>query len=330
MPSVVPMPSREEGLSKSENDLVESLRLVIQHAIAQAGGGGDEQPAGAARQRFRISQLVFIVALALDLALIYVYVLDVFGDLEQNRVVSSLAKLLPIVGGTLLVSYLDHVRAGILKLTAKNTFGWGCIAVLPLLLAFQIHFYTLFVDLHPATAHVQVLDKKGVYHDADFTDPTHRAYLKLSNPSAYKIRLENDNWSVYEVSAWQVVKGTLARLPMLDHHFSPLQMDVLNEVIFLSPKPDGALIVDGPDTPGMKISKLSKIANPAAIPAKPSPGNYLWMRNFSDDDSPSVHLPAGKYNFILQVEGCPTLRMEGTEVPVADGKSLAFPQGCSK
>src|ERR1019366_6234837 len=69
---------------------------------------------------FSFLQFVFIIALALDLSLIYVYVLDLFPGVEQNTVIPRLAQLLPIVGGTLLVSYLDQIRAWVLGLTAKT------------------------------------------------------------------------------------------------------------------------------------------------------------------------------------------------------------------
>jgi len=317
---------RKEVPTKSEDAFIKSLRLMIQDEVEKVGS--DAKPAREPNQPFRRSQLVFILVFALDLALIYVFALDLVGDVGQNRVVVSFAKLLPIVGGTLLVTYLEHVRAGILKLTEKERFGWGCVLLLPFLLAFQVHFYTLFVDLHPERAHVELLEK-GAYHDAKFSDPTHRVYLLLPNPTHYTIRLEN-KWSEYDISAWQVVKGTLARLPALDHYLKPLRMDVLYEVTILSPKKEGVLRVASPETPGMQISKLVKIAPLAPTPATNVPKVYQWEKSFSGTEGPLIYLPSGTYDFTLEVKGCgpKPLQRKGQEIDNSS-KPVNFVELCN-
>lgn len=295
MASSAPIRIRDEEFSKTETDLVASVRALIQEEVAQAVG--KKEPVKVAGRQLGHSHFFFIMVLALDLALVFVYILDLFPDFEQNRVISSIAKLLPFVGGTLLVTYLDKVRVGILRLTEKKGFRRMCIAALPFLFAFQIHFYSVYVDIHPATAHVQFADK-GKYRDAEFSDPARRFHLLLPTPSHYSVRLENDDSSVYDISAWQVFKGTLARLPLLGRSIAPLRMDALIEVNIYTPKNHGSLTVEGPDTPGMRISKLSR-----GVMVKP--GIYRWQRYFSGEDNiPSIHLPAGKYVFELEVEGC--------------------------
>jgi hypothetical protein len=107
----------------AEQELLASLRNVI----GERPDGSGEVPEktkpktkAEGKAPFSFLQFVFIIALALDLSLIYVYVLDLFPGVEQNTVIPRLAQLLPIVGGTLLVSYLDQIRAWVLGLTAKT------------------------------------------------------------------------------------------------------------------------------------------------------------------------------------------------------------------
>ena len=244
-----------------EQELLASLRSVIGERV---GGSGEvpEEIKPEVKASFSLLQFIFILALAVDLSLIYVYVLDLFPGLEQNSVIPRLAQLLPIVGGTLLVSYLDQIRAWILSLTARRHFGLGCVIVLPLLLAFQMHFYSLFVDLHPATAHVQIMEKDK-FNVAEFDD-TERHFISLKKPLAYTIQIGNQA-SVYQVTAMQVLKGTLARWRWLA--LLPLRLEELYPVTISLPQPDGQLEVLAADTPAMRISGLERSREP--IPAMP-------------------------------------------------------------
>jgi hypothetical protein len=403
----------------AEQELLASLRNVI----GERPDGSGEVPEktkpktkAEGKAPFSFLQFVFIIALALDLSLIYVYVLDLFPGVEQNTVIPRLAQLLPIVGGTLLVSYLDQIRAWVLGFTAKKSFGLGCILVLPLLLAFQMRFYTLFVDLHPATAHVQIMEKDK-FNDAEFND-TERHFLKLKKPLAYRVRIDNEA-SEYPITALQVLKGTLARWRWLG--VSPLRLEVLHEVNVSSPQPSGRLEVLAPDTLALHLSKLTR--SPAPVPGcadssgsgtaqscsttprftpsagkailyktttpntdgltinvnssstahvrkwrdaafqalaagdlpantpvlmvydgtywnigtilnAPSGGSgeavppiYFWSEAFSGDNSPSIRLPAGKYVFVLTVDGCHQF-LSG-EVPMKEEEQVDFLTACN-
>ena len=319
-----------------EQELLASLRNLIGE---RAGGTGEASQKTAlvtkpeTKATFSIWQFIFIFALALDLSLIYLYVLDLFPGLEQNSVLPRLAQLLPIVGGTLLVSYLDQIRSWILGLTARKHFGLGCVIVLPLLLAFQMHFYSLVVELHPATAHVRIMEKDQL-KDAEFIDSEHHL-IRLKKPFAYTIEVENQA-SVYKVTPLQVLKGTMARWHWIE--LRPLRLEELHPVTISSPQPKGRLEVTAPDTPAMRISGLERSLLPVlALPRDKQPpdgtpedmnaAEYVWSHPFKDDDTPSINLPEGTYEFVLTVDGC-NKRLPGQKVPVQEGQQIDFLTAC--
>jgi hypothetical protein len=302
-----------------EQELLASLRSVIGERVGSTGKAPKETPErqtkSEAKTAFSLWQFTFILALAVDISLAYDFVLDVFPGLEKNSVIPRLAQLLPIVGGTLLVSYFEQIRIWVLGLTAKRSFGLTFVVLLPVLLVSQLHFYALFVDLHPPTTPAYILDKDKLT-DAKFSDDKHH-FLKLDKPSTYSVEVGNPS-SVYQITPGQVVKGTLARL--LGFGFSPLRLDELHEVTAYSPKAEGRVGVLAPDTPAMRISKLERSHEP--MPDKrPGTITYSWNIHFVNDQSPSIHVPAGTYDFVLSVDGY-KCEPKSQTIPDDDGASV--------
>jgi hypothetical protein len=270
--------------------------------------------------KFSFWHFVFILALAVDIALLYDFVLDLFPDIEQNSLMPRIAQLIPIVGGTLLVSYFDQIRKWILTLTAKKPVGLACLGLLSLMLLLQMHFYTLYVEVKPATAKLSIMEHEK-FEEVEWKD-SERHFLRIKKPLPYTLRVENET-SEYQVTPMQVIQGTLARLTWF--RGAPMRLELLHEVNVSSPQPNGFVEVQAPDTPAMRISKLTRSGSP--IDPKAATAIYSWTSTFSDDNTPSLYLPAGKYLFALHVIGCQ--RSVPAEVPLKDGEQVDFLSACS-
>jgi hypothetical protein len=57
------------------------------------------------------------------------------------------------------------------------------------------------------------------------------------------------------------------------------------------------------------------------------PPIYFWSEAFSGDNSPSIRLPAGKYVFVLTVDGCHQF-LSG-EVPMKEEEQVDFLTACN-
>jgi hypothetical protein len=312
--------------TRGEQELLASLRSVIGERV-DSTGEVREDPKPSLRPEvkaaFGFRRFSFILALAIDLSLIYDLVLDLFPQLERNSVIPRLAQLIPIVGGTLLVSYFEQIHTWVLGHTARKSFGLFFVFLLPVLLVLQMHFYSLYVELNPETAHVHIMEKDKLVN-TDFYD-TERHFIKLKEPSPYTLQLQVGNEdTVYEITAFQVLKGTLSRFRWLG--LLPMRLEALYEVTISSPKNAGKVEVFAKDTRAMRISGLTRSHAPVAGGADSA--IYSWSEAFSDDDTPSIHLPAGQYDFVLTVEGC-TKPLRDQIVPLKSGEQIDFQKACA-
>ena len=311
--------------TRGEQELLASLRSVIGERVNSAGEGPEERkpsPRREVKTTFSFRQFSFILALAIDISLMYDLVLDLFPQLERNSVIPRLAQLIPIVGGTLLVSYFEHIRTWVLGHTARKSFGLFFVFLLPLLLVTQMHVYSLYVELNPATASVQI-QEKDKFVDVEFTD-AERHFIRLKEPSSYSLQIGQEA-AIYPITPFQVLKGTLSRFRWLG--LLPMRLEALNEVTILSPRNSGKVEVFAKDTPAMRISGLTRGAH-APVVRGADPALYSWSKTFSNDDTPSLHLPPGKYAFVLTVEGC-TKHLSDQVVPLENGEEINFQKACA-
>jgi lipid-A-disaccharide synthase-like uncharacterized protein len=307
-----------------EQELLASLRSIIGERVDSTGEVREEtkpSPRPEDKVAFSFWRFCFILAFAIDMSLIYDLVLDLFPQLEKNSVIPRLAQLIPIVGGTLLVSYFEQIRDWVLGHTAKKSFGLFFLFLLPLLLVIQMRFYSLYVDLYPATAHVQVMENDK-FVDAEFND-TDRHFIKLNKPLAYSLQVGNTS-TVYPITALQVLKGTLSRFRWLG--LSPMRLDELEAVEIASPKESGKIEVFAKDAPAMRITGLKRSLTP--VSGGGDAAMYSWSEAFSNDGSPTIHLPRDKYDFVLTVEGC-SKRLADQPVPQKMGEEIDFLKACA-
>ena len=309
-----------------ERDLLVSLRKVIGE---RAAGNGQppqetkvETKTGTTTTTSALWKFFFLLAMAVDLSLLYLYLNQILG-LDQNSLVQFLYKLLPIVGGTLLVSYVDKVRDWLLGLTEKRWIGYICLGCMPVLLATQMHFYRVYVDIHPAMAELKILHKendKEVEVPVDFTGEDHH-FLKVNKPDAYKLAVGK---GTYQVTPFQVLLGTLAWLHC--PRISALNVEELHEVVFFSPVDEGHLEVLAKDSRAMQVArKASHLERSQSPPAGAAPDTYSWSKDFSDDESPPVYLPSGTYVFGLSVERCSNKLIWKDTVPERHAAKLDLP-----
>lgn len=310
--------------TRGEQELLASLRSVIGERVENSGEDREAtrpSPRPEVKTAFSFWRFCFVLAFAIDISLIYDLVLDLFPQLEKNSVIPRLAQLIPIVGGTLLVSYFEQIRNWVLGHAARKSFGVFFACLLPLLLAVQVHFYRLYVELNPATAAVQIQEKDRLV-DAQLFNDAERHFIKLNKPLGYSVEVGNQA-SVYQITALEVLKGTFSRFRWLG--LSPMKLEELNEVIISSPTDSGTVEVFAEDKPAMRISGLTRSAVP--VPGGASPAIYSWSKTFSHDDSPSIHLPDGKYDFVLNVEGC-NKKLPDQRVPLKEGEQIDFLKAC--
>jgi hypothetical protein len=158
--------------------------------------------------------------------------------------------------------------------------------------------------------------------NAEFNDTEHH-FIKLKEPSPYTLQI-GDEGAVYQITAFQVLKGTLSRFRWLG--LLPMRLEALHEVTIYSPKNAGKVEVLAKDTPAMRISGLTRSHAPVAGGADSA--IYSWSETFSNDDTPSIHLPAGQYDFVLTVEGC-TKPLRDQIVPLKSGEQIDFQRACA-
>lgn len=284
--------SSKDDVSKAGEALIGSLRGLVRAELVAEGFSLRSEDENVALGPW---QIIVIIAFAVDVALIYVYFTSVIPGAKENRVVAFLAELLPFVGGTLLISYLEKIRRWILGLSTRPKWGIACLVFVPVLLFFQAPIYSLYVTLDPKNADVQ-LDQK----EARFSDASTREYLLLDKPLACRIRVTDGNASAeYPISPLQVISGTLARVPVIDVAFKQLQLSVLYDVKIRSPEEDGIVQIRAPDNFAMRNSELAREAD------KGSSSKYLWTKGITTS-STLVRLPRGTYDFILQSTECNT------------------------
>ena len=316
--------------TRGEQELLASLRSVIGERVDSSGEvhpGTGPSPHPEVKAAFSFWQFCFVLAFAIDISLIYDLVLDLFPGLEKNSVIPRLAQLIPIVGGTLLVSYFEQIRTWVLGHAAKKSFGVFFVWLLPVLLVTQMHFYSLYVELNPATAKVQILEN-GEFVEAQQFNDAERHFIRLNKPLAYSLHVgipPDKKAPVYQITALQVLNGTFSQFRWLGRQ--PMRLEELDEVTISSPRDSGTVEVFAEDKPAMRISGFTRSAAP--VSGKGDTAIYSWSETFIKDDTPSFHLPVGKYVFVLTVDGCHK-ELKDQDVPQKEGELIGFVRACKQ
>ena len=100
-----------------EKAFMESLRAVVRDELGKCGLETKPKEETA---DLRPLQAIFLLAFALDLTFLYLWLLE---HSKAGEIGEFLAKLLPALGGTLAFSYFDRVRRWLLDHSKNPWFG---------------------------------------------------------------------------------------------------------------------------------------------------------------------------------------------------------------
>src|SRR5271165_6811682 len=123
MPSEGVAPERSNELSTAQKALVDSFQAFVRE-VKGANNGDDPAKKEKEAEELRPRQIIFLVALALDITLLYMVLLEAFPNIPDNQgVVFFLQKVLPALGGTLIVSYFKRLRAWLFEQSRNPRLG---------------------------------------------------------------------------------------------------------------------------------------------------------------------------------------------------------------
>jgi len=211
MPSEAVAPERPTELTATQKALVDSFQAFVREEFKGANNGGSSAKKGKEVVELRPLQIIFLVALALDITLLYVIMLEIFPNIPDNRaVVFFLQKVLPALGGTLLVSYFKRLRAWLLEQSRNRRLSSTVLVLLVVLVLRWWPVYWLFVRIEPG------LEVRVNGENPQFDD-THK-FLSVGplRPRDVVVQDGSNPEFPYHMSVGSVLEGTLARLPFAD------------------------------------------------------------------------------------------------------------------
>jgi len=207
MPSEGVAPERSNELSTAQKALVDSFQAFVRE-VKGANNGDDPAKKEKEAEELRPRQIIFLVALALDITLLYMVLLEAFPNIPDNQgVVFFLQKVLPALGGTLIVSYFKRLRAWLFEQSRNPRLGIAVVALLVVLLVRWWPIYCLFVQVdHGLT--VRLNGEKAHFDD------TH-TFLRVGRLRSCEVVVQagSNQGFPYHMSVGSVLEGTLARLP---------------------------------------------------------------------------------------------------------------------
>lgn len=306
MPSEGVAEERASELTATQRSFLESFQAFV-HEEAKNGSGPKKT-----EEELRPLQIIFLIALAIDVTLLYLILLDVFPNVPENRgVVFFLQKVLPALGGTLLVSYFKRLRAWLLEVSKNKKVGIALTGVLGLLVLAQAPIYSVLVEVRPRTASVAfaAAGAGGAAETADFDD-SHR-FLRVPKLRSYDFLVQDGTnpQFPYHIGAWSVLKGALAGLPFLDQAFKPLPLAAAYRVSVNYEEAGGELYISAPEEFRLKQSQPFANTQLDAVVAAKAPagacvaGSKCWRKMLAGDESVDhLVVPAGNYRFTQRKE----------------------------
>ena len=276
-------------LATREKELLESFDAFLHEAFdgMKAGQGpqGLESPGKL--------QVFFLCVLAFDITLLYLAVVSVIPRGAENPVLVFLNKLLPVLGGALAVSFFDRLRGWLFKHSNNLKLGGALVLLLLVLLASQALVYSVFVQIEPSNSSVE-LDGKP----ASFDNPQTHRFLLVPKLRSYNIGVQdgaNPKFE-YEVHWLDVVKGTLARLPLLPRVLSPLKLAAAYPVAITFADERGRLYVSSPAGLPLEKSGLERISATSDLYKTCPSTNDCWTKTISTSGD-VINLPKASYLF---------------------------------
>jgi hypothetical protein len=292
----------------SDEAVTDSLRALVREELNNRGTA----TLGKKSQELRPRQFIFLLAFALDITLLYLWVAELN---EANKLWDSLEKLLPALGGTLAVSYFDRLREW---LFAQSEKAWlrKALWVPPLvfLVLIRLPIYSLVIQLYPASAELAVTE-------ADTGKPVGSGSMNCTDGKTckipglkfypYRLKVKDGNfYGLYEISRLEVLKGTFARLPVLREFFAPRPLWVLYEFPMEYKDPAGVLYIYSLD-PTLPLKQLSTGLRSSSTEKSsigcPTNGS-CWQKTIERQDE-TLSLPIGSY-VLTQVNGESCLQLE--------------------
>jgi len=291
----------------ADKALADSLRAFLKTELNGGQAPGREQ-----KHNLRAMQVVFLIAFALDITFLYFHLV---GS-EENKVLELLYKVLPALGVTLAIPYLERLRASLLQLSCNPWFGTPLLAIAIVLLAMQASIYSVFLQVDSASTDVELgLDDgtKLAMKKVEL-DKQNRVFFPVPKLQSYRVTLrDQDGGSNPEVSYqihWgEVLKGTLAQLPSFDEIFKPRLLVAAYEVnliysdqhgnLYISADPGFVLNQPVPSHSSAPAPNYSNVRLHPLTAADPkgdcASADGCWHKQINSGDA--FALPRGKYVF---------------------------------
>jgi hypothetical protein len=309
-----------------EKVFAESLRNLVRDELQNCGFKAKPEKETLDLQPL---QVVFLLAFALDLTFLYLWVAE---HSRAGEVWDFLSKLIPALCGTLALSYFDRLRRWLLDHSRNPWIGSLFLAPAVFFLVTLIPIYSLVVRVDPPYANLTIREAETTKEprSGDLCNGGKQGCFVLSKLKLRRYSLEVTNTQTqtrqsgsYRIGGFDVLLGCLARLPLLHG----LEMDTFRAKYTLSvsyKNPWGVLYVsvNGDESP--QLSKLEPKLWPAARGISPEicPLQYkCWQKPV--DPSDQLNLPQGNYTFTQYVDGGSCLQTS-KQVPEATAVSF-FP-----
>jgi len=325
MPSEGVAQERLGELTATQRTLVESFQAFVREESENTNNGSG--PQNQEKEELHPLQIIFLIAFATDITLLYVILLDVFPNIPENRgVVFLLQKVLPALGGTLAVSYFKRLRSWLFELSKDRRIGMAFVALLGVLVIAVAPIYSVYVSVTPPNTTVKYvrIDRRNFTVEPE-PEPVHfdqtGNFLLVPAPRAYDVELQDGSNPpfIYHIGVGRALKGTLVRTlwPSFKKLFTPLSLPAAYQVdISFNNDQSGQLYIYG-DVYGdgefrlnqtnkehpwnAKLAPVTASVPDVAIACPSQRG--CWQKKIELNQDVLV-LPQGKYTFTKSNNGC--------------------------
>jgi hypothetical protein len=240
MPKEGLAPECKDELTETQKALVNSFQEFLREFNGTNKGSGSPKKEA---EDLRPFQVIFLVASALDVTLLYMALLDLFPNLAKSDLLKFFQELLPALGGALLLSYFDRLRRWLINKSANPKLGFMSLLLLGALLIIQGPICSVFIKIDPDSPAIEakLITAKG---EKKIEAGTGGFFLFVRGLQSNRIQLKDqeggDNPAAeFEITKVDVLKGTLARLPFMGNLFKPRTLRVVYDV-YIQYAPDSA------------------------------------------------------------------------------------------
>lgn len=337
-PSTEPVPAADRALA-------ESLRVFLRDELKN--NGLDHTPKKKSED-LRPLQVVFLIAFALDITFFYFHLI---GG-EESKFLVFLYKLLPALGVTLAVPYLDRLRSSLLKHSSNPRLGTPFLGLAVVLLVMQASIYSIFVQVDSASTDVEIGldDGTKVATKKVELDKEGRVFLPVPKLQSYRVVLRDQDGGTnpeasYQITWGDVLKGTLAQLPFFGDVFKPRLLVAAYEVtivymnqrgnLYISADPDFTLnqpitgYSSGQPSPNYSNVRLHSVAS-GVHDGDCTSKVGCWHKQINSGDA--FALPRGSYTFTQDEGKCvvwePVQILRRQQVTLEPGAEGVHAQGC--